>query len=82
MNFIENIFEQLETGAEKPLVIEMHGCQERSSTGRELLTLIGKARATLRIRGVRPGDRVVETAPSALSHAHAGTFRGRRRAGS
>jgi long-chain acyl-CoA synthetase len=56
-NFIENLFAQLQRGAELVVLREVRGEQFVSVTGGELLDHIQRARAHLRQSGLRAGDR-------------------------
>ena len=51
-NFLENVLGQLEKAADGVVVREVRGQQFSSVTGRELLELVGRARASLRELGV------------------------------
>jgi long-chain acyl-CoA synthetase len=55
MSFLEEIFAQLET--DEPVLREIRNGELISVTGRELLEMIGKARAFLSTRGIKKGDR-------------------------
>jgi len=57
MTFLEDIFGRLETLGESPILKELRNGQTMSVNGRELLAMIGKARAFLSTRGLRKGDR-------------------------
>ncbi|PIE18874.1 MAG: hypothetical protein CSA66_03610 [Proteobacteria bacterium] len=58
MNFIERILDVLDASPHKPLVTEVDGTTLLPTVGPELARLVREARAALRGRGVRPGDRV------------------------
>lgn len=58
MSFLETIFAQLEQAGEKPILQEIHDDQTTVVSARELLAMIGKARAFLSTKGLRKGDRV------------------------
>lgn len=58
MSFLETIFARLEQEGDKPILQEIHDGQPSSVTARELLAMIGKARAFLSTKGLRKGDRV------------------------
>ncbi|HVO60270.1 MAG TPA: AMP-binding protein [Terriglobales bacterium] len=58
MSFVETIFAGLEQAADKPILQELRDGQTATVTGRELLAMIGKARAFLSTKGLRKGDRV------------------------
>ncbi len=57
MNFLENIFAQLEKAHDKPLLEEIQAPQARVVTGSELLEAVARARAFLSTQGLRKGDR-------------------------
>lgn len=57
MNFLENIFAQLEVTRNAPVLSELRGSEEVTATGGELLELTGKARAFLAGQGLKKGDR-------------------------
>jgi len=57
MNFLENIFAQLERANNTVVLEEIHQGQRRSVTGAELLQLVGKARAFLSTHGLKRVDR-------------------------
>jgi long-chain acyl-CoA synthetase len=56
-NFLENILAQLQRGAGRVVLREIHGERFVSATGRELLDQVRSVRAYLRSVGLRPGDR-------------------------
>lgn len=56
MSFLEDIFAHLEIAADKPILQELRDGQTTSVTARELLAMIGKARAFLSTKGLRKGD--------------------------
>ena len=58
MSFLETIFAHLEQAADRPVLQELRDGQTTSVTARELLAMIGKARAFLSTKGLRKGDRV------------------------
>ena len=58
MSFLETIFAHLEQAGDKPILQELRDGQTTSVTARELLAMIGKARAFLSTKGLRKGDRV------------------------
>jgi len=66
VSFIDSIAEQLAAHAAKPLVLEVHGETLVPAPGRMLADLAARARAHLRARGVKPGDRVVLVAPNSI----------------
>jgi long-chain acyl-CoA synthetase len=57
MAFLENIFAHLEKAGDTPILQEMHEGQPTTVSARELLAMIGKARAFLSTKGLRKGDR-------------------------
>ncbi len=57
MSFLENIFAQLATANETPVLQELRDGQMVPITGRELLDLVGQARSFLAARGLKKGDR-------------------------
>ena len=57
MNFLENIFTQLEAADNTPILQELRDGQAAPVTGRDLSTLVGQARAFLAARGLKKGDR-------------------------
>src|ERR1051326_4759837 len=68
-NFLEIIFAQLSTSAERVVLREIHGERFVSVTGRELLGLVQQARECLRGAGVRPGDRCALLAANSIRWA-------------
>ncbi len=57
MNFLENIFSQLETARDTRLLQELRDGQTVAVTGGELLEMIGQSRAFLSQKGLKKGDR-------------------------
>src|SRR6185369_5615537 len=57
MNFLENIFKQLESAPLIEFLQEMHDGKPVVVTGSELLEMIGHARAFLGQKGLKKGDR-------------------------
>jgi long-chain acyl-CoA synthetase len=57
MNFLENIFAQLDAASEAPVLAELRDGSQVPVTGRELLNLVGQARAFVATRGLKKGDR-------------------------
>jgi long-chain acyl-CoA synthetase len=57
MNFLENIFAQLDVANDIPILQELRDGNLFSVTGRELLNLVGQARAFVATRGLKKGDR-------------------------
>jgi long-chain acyl-CoA synthetase len=68
-NFLETIFDQLQRGAGRVVLREIHGEQFVSATGRELLDQVRHVRAYLRNAGLRPGDRCALLAPNSIRWA-------------
>src|SRR6267143_7040612 len=68
-NFLENIFAQLQRGADRVVLREIHGEQFVSTTGRELLDQVRGIRAYLRNAGLRTGDRCALLAPNSIRWA-------------
>jgi long-chain acyl-CoA synthetase len=56
-NFLENVLEQLQKAADRVVVREVRGQQFVNASGRELLTMVGRARTSVRELGVQQGDR-------------------------
>lgn len=56
-NFLEKVFEQLQSATERVVLREVHGSEFTSVTGRQMLQEVGAARASLRALGLQPGDR-------------------------
>src|ERR1044071_1950920 len=57
MNFLENIFKQLEASPQAQFLQEMPEGKPVAVTGAELLEMIGHARAFLMKKGLKKGDR-------------------------
>ncbi len=57
MSFLESIFASLEKASATPILQEIHEGQVTAFTGRDVLELVGKARAFLSGRGLKKGDR-------------------------
>lgn len=57
MNFLENIFAQLDAADETPVLAELRDDESVPVTGRELSNLVGQARAFVASRGLKKGDR-------------------------
>ncbi|MFT4625256.1 MAG: long-chain acyl-CoA synthetase [Myxococcota bacterium] len=66
MSFIDVFFDNLREHPSRPMVQEVHGDTLVPSTGRELLDLIARGRASLRSSSVNAGDRVVLLAPNGI----------------
>ena len=69
MNFLENIFAQLDAANEAPVLQELQDGSPASVTGRELSSLVGQARAFLAARGLKPGDRCALLAHNSIAWA-------------
>ncbi|HKW68599.1 MAG TPA: AMP-binding protein [Terriglobales bacterium] len=65
MNFLDNIFEQLNK-AQTPLLQELSGGESVSPSGAELAALIKTARTFLRAQGLKKGDRCALLAPNSI----------------
>ncbi len=57
MNFLENIFAQLDAANDTTVLEELREGKSISVTARELLNLVGQARAFVASRGLKKGDR-------------------------
>ncbi len=66
MNFLENIFAQLDSAEGAPVLQELRESQSAPVTGRELLTRVGQARAFLAARGVKKGERCALLAANSI----------------
>jgi long-chain acyl-CoA synthetase len=66
MTFLEAIFERLQRAAAVPVVCEIHDGAVRATTGRELLSMVQRARQFLSTRGLRKGDRCALLAPNSV----------------
>ncbi len=67
MTFLEQIIARLERTASQPVLAEVRdGSQIVAVTGAELLSRVQQARAFIRARGVRPGDRCAIYAPNSI----------------
>jgi long-chain acyl-CoA synthetase len=65
-NFLENAFAELQKAAERVVLREVRGDKFVSVSGRELLDLVGRARAYLRQAGVQAGDRCALLGPNSI----------------
>ena len=66
MNFLENIFKQLESAPQTQFLQEMHDGKPVVVTGSELLEMIGHARAFLGQKGLKKGDRCAVLAHNSM----------------
>ncbi|HWF92965.1 MAG TPA: AMP-binding protein [Terriglobales bacterium] len=66
MNFLENIFGQLETAGTTQVLVELREGGSVSVTGQELLERIAKARAFLAGKNLMKGDRCALLAPNSI----------------
>ena len=66
MTFLENIFARLERSARAAVLAEIRDGQIISASGGELLAIVASARAFLRARGLKPGDRCALWAPNSI----------------
>src|ERR1700730_12982305 len=68
-NFLDTIFAQLQRGAGRVVLREIHGDQFVSVTGRELLDQMQRVRAYVRRCDLHPGDRCALCAPNSIRWA-------------
>src|ERR1017187_146871 len=66
MNFVENIFEQLQAGYETPLLVRNGSRGTVEATGKKLLELIGGARGFLASKRLKKGDRCALLSPNSI----------------
>jgi long-chain acyl-CoA synthetase len=66
MNFLENIFKQLESAPQTQFLQEMHDGKPVVVTGSALLEMIGHARAFLGQKGLKKGDRCAVLAHNSM----------------
>jgi len=66
MNFLENIFAQLNAADGTPILQELREGPVTPVTGRDLSTLVGQARAFLAARGLKKGDRCALLAQNSI----------------
>ena len=66
MTFLETIFVRLERSARAAVLAEIRDGQIITANGGELLALVAQARAFLRARGLKPGDRCAIWAPNSI----------------
>ncbi|HTS12253.1 MAG TPA: AMP-binding protein [Candidatus Limnocylindrales bacterium] len=69
MDFLERIFDRLQQAETAPVLREVRHGEIVTTTGGELLALIGQARAFLRARGLKPADRCALLAPNSIRWA-------------
>jgi len=69
MNFLENIFDRLGKTPDRAVVQEAHRSGIKSTSCRELLTLVGTARAFFSKAGLRKGDRCALLAHNSIRWA-------------
>jgi long-chain acyl-CoA synthetase len=69
MTFLEKIFERLEQSATAPVLREVRNGSLVSVTGGELLALVRQARAFMRGRDLKKGDRCALLAPNSIRWA-------------
>ncbi|MCB9731025.1 MAG: AMP-binding protein [Deltaproteobacteria bacterium] len=62
--FVDRLLGTLAKHPSRPVIGEMHGATHKPFTGAMMAAMVGKARAAIRSRGVKPGDRVVLLAPN------------------
>ena len=65
-NFLENVFGELQKAAARVVLREVRGEEFVSMTGRELLEIVGQARAYLRQAGLQPGERCALLGPNSI----------------
>src|ERR1700693_2581674 len=65
-NFLENVFGELQRAADRVVLREVHGEEFVSVTGKELLELVGRARAYFRQTGLQAGERCALLAPNSI----------------
>ncbi len=65
-NFLENVFAELQTAADRVVLREVRGETFVSVSGRELLELVARARSYFWRAGVRPGDRCALLGPNSI----------------
>jgi long-chain acyl-CoA synthetase len=66
MNFLENIFSQLEAAGATNVLVELREGGNVTVNGRELLERIDKARSFLASKGLKKGDRCALLAPNSI----------------
>ncbi len=68
-NFLENVFVQLQTAADRVVLREVRGQEFYSVTGNQLLEQVRNAQAYVRRSGVQPGDRCAILGPNSVAWA-------------
>ena len=66
MNFLENIFALLDAANDAPVLQEIRDDKSVPVTARELLNLVGQARAFVASRGLKKGDRCAQLAHNGI----------------
>src|SRR5579863_5330362 len=69
MNFLENIFEQLQAASGETLLVRNGSRGTVEAEGKKLLDLVGRARAFLAGKGLKRGDRCALLAPNSIRWA-------------
>ena len=69
MNFVENIFSQLQEAAGRVVLAEAHAGGDRTATGSDLFGQIAAARTFIRASGLAKGDRCALVAPNSIRWA-------------
>jgi long-chain acyl-CoA synthetase len=69
LTFLETIFARLQGAASAPVIGEVRDGQIVPVTGGQLLAMVGQARAFLRARGLKRGDRCALLAPNSVRWA-------------
>ncbi|MGC2321151.1 MAG: AMP-binding protein, partial [Terriglobales bacterium] len=64
MNFLENIFQRLRSGTERPVLQQVSEGRLLSSSGRQVLGLVHAARSFLQNAGLKKGERCALLAPN------------------
>ncbi len=66
MNFLENIFEQLQAVSDTQILTRNGGRGTVDATGKRVLDLVGRARVFLASKGLKKGDRCALLAPNSI----------------
>ena len=69
MSFVNDILAAAKRRGELALLVEVHGSQERPTSGNAFLSNVARARAYLQLRGVALGDRVAILGPNSANWA-------------